>query len=608
MNENDRKSLKRYLVAVALIGFAIIAQLILRTFIDHAVFVLLYPAVFLVAWLAGFGPALLAIGIAASFAGFEFLKPTAIPDLARILIFVGASVFVSWVVARGRRVEMATRSAIREGEESLKRAQEIAHLGSWELDLNTNHLTWSDEVYRIFGLNPQEFAATYEAFLKGVHPEDRESVDAAYSGSLREGRDSYEIEHRVVRKSTGEVRFVHEKCYHLRDATGRIAKSQGMVHDITERKQAEERFRTLADNISQLAWMARPDGWIFWYNKRWFEYTGTTLEEMQGSGWQKVLHPQHARRVVEKSSHAFKAGERCEDMFPIRRKDGTYCWFLSSIIPIRDDAGNVTRWFGTNTDIEKQKEAEENLAKAIQARDEMISVLSHDLKTPLAAIDLNADLLLRKLPSSVQNDSVVKKTVAAIKQSTHRTRALISDLLDISRIESGRLALQPRECDVKSVVREALGDLRLISEARGIRLHERLSCPNESIVCDINRISQVFSNLVGNAIKFVPEKNGVIEVGCSSLGDEVTFYVKDNGPGVDQNALPHIFDRFWQARQAHRAGAGLGLAIAHGIVSAHYGRTWVESNPGKGATFYFVLPTASSAAARRLLESAKIVA
>ncbi|MDH4231650.1 MAG: PAS domain S-box protein, partial [Nitrospirota bacterium] len=128
-------------------------------------------------------------------------------------------------------------------EERLNQAQQIAHLGSWELDLTANRLIWSDEVYRMFGLLPREFPATYEAFLETVHPGDRAAVDAAYSGSLREGRNTYEIEHRIVRRHTGEVRHVHEKCEHIRDETGRIIRSIGMVQDITERKQTEEALR-----------------------------------------------------------------------------------------------------------------------------------------------------------------------------------------------------------------------------------------------------------------------------------------------------------------------------------------------------------------------------
>ena len=148
-------------------------------------------------------------------------------------------------ITERKRVE----EALRESEERLKRSQEIAHLGSWELDLVHNRLTWSDEVYRMFGLQPQEFGATYEAFLERVHPDDRTAVDAAYSGSLRENRDTYEIEHRVVRNHTGDIRVVHEKCEHFRDATGKIIRSVGMVHDITERKQMEEELRKSRDEL-----------------------------------------------------------------------------------------------------------------------------------------------------------------------------------------------------------------------------------------------------------------------------------------------------------------------------------------------------------------------
>jgi PAS domain S-box-containing protein len=146
------------------------------------------------------------------------------------------SVHVAHDITLRKRMEVE----LMESAARLNRSQEIAHLGSWELDLPRNELKWSDETYRIFGLQPQEFSATYEAFLESVHPDDRMAVDAAYSGSLREESDTYEIEHRIVKKSTGDIRVVHEKCEHFRDASGRVVRSVGMVHDITERKRAEE--------------------------------------------------------------------------------------------------------------------------------------------------------------------------------------------------------------------------------------------------------------------------------------------------------------------------------------------------------------------------------
>lgn len=166
-------------------------------------------------------------------------------------------------------------------------------------------------------------------------------------------------------------RWVRAFIYPVKDEAGNVREVTLMHEDITERKQAEEAlkeseewFRTLADNISQLAWMADERGWIFWYNKRWFDYTGTTLEEMQGWGWGKVHHPEHVDRVVERVQRSWDTGEPWEDTFPLRGKDGTYRWFLSRAMPIRDEARQIVRWFGTNTDITERKRAEEALREA----------------------------------------------------------------------------------------------------------------------------------------------------------------------------------------------------------------------------------------------------
>jgi PAS domain S-box-containing protein len=258
--------------------------------------------------------------------------------------------------------------ALRQSEGRLKRAEQIAHLGSWELDLLNNRLTWSDETYRIFGFEPQEFAATYEAFLEAVHPEDRAAVDAAYSNSIQAGQTSYEIEHRVVKRSSGEVRIVHEKCEHVRDREGRMIRSLGMVHDITERKQAEdalrkseEQFHSLADSLPQLVWTALPDGTVDYYNRRHKEYQEIRQKGEETWDWAPVLHPDDLQPTVDAWQHSVATGEIYQIEHRVRMTDGSFRWHLSRGVPSFDEQGAILRWFGTATDIHDLKTAEEKL-------------------------------------------------------------------------------------------------------------------------------------------------------------------------------------------------------------------------------------------------------
>jgi PAS domain S-box-containing protein len=171
----------------------------------------------------------------------------------------------------------------------------------------------------------------------------------------------------------GRPLVFHATYQPWRDADGAAIGVAGYVRDITGRKRAdealresEEHFRQLAENIPQLAWMTSADGWIFWYNRRWYDYTGTTLEQMQGWGWRSVHHPDHVGRVTHKIKQAFDTGEAWEDTFPLRGKDGKYRWFLSRAFPIQDGSGNIARWFGTNTDITELRETQEALRESEQ--------------------------------------------------------------------------------------------------------------------------------------------------------------------------------------------------------------------------------------------------
>jgi PAS domain S-box-containing protein len=246
-----------------------------------------------------------------------------------------------------------TEEALKRSEHRLKKTQEIARVGSWHLDLSADTLSWSDEIYRMFGLSPDEFAATYEAFLERVHPEDREAVDEAYTGSLRENRDEYEIDHRIIRKDTGEVRFVHERCEHYRDASGAIVGSLGMVQDITERKQAEqalaereENLRVTLHSIGDAVITTTPEGRIVLMNPVAQQLTGWSQEAASGQALRDVITLINAetretvddpvKEVITTGATVGLANHTC-----LVSQDGTEYQIADSAAPITNDDGRI---------------------------------------------------------------------------------------------------------------------------------------------------------------------------------------------------------------------------------------------------------------------------
>jgi len=259
--------------------------------------------------------------------------------------------------------------SLRENEQRLNRSQEIAHLGSWELDLVNNRLTWSDEVYRIFGLHPQEFGTTYEAFLEAVHSNDRAAVDAAYSGSVREGKDTYEIEHRVVRKSTGEIRIVLERCEHIRDASGRIIRSIGMVHDITERKHAEEalleseeRYRILFETSPDAIVLIDLNFYIITVNQPALILFGyESSEEVIGKNALEFIAKNDHSRAVEDASKLLKTGRGKTSEYFIQVKDRSLVPAELRASVIRDVEGKAKSFIVVIRNISERKASEEKI-------------------------------------------------------------------------------------------------------------------------------------------------------------------------------------------------------------------------------------------------------
>ena len=225
--------------------------------------------------------------------------------------------------------------------------------------------------------------------------------------------------------------------------------------------------------------------------------------------------------------------------------------------------------------------------EAVLAREDLLAIVSHDLRNPLGVVLASSALLLKSsLPPD--KDERARRQVEAIQRAGNRMNRLIRDLLDFASIQGGRLSVNLRPHDAAAVVAAVTEALEPLAVAKQLRLVSEADAELR-VSCDHDRVVQLFSNLVGNAIKFTPE-GGCITVRATKDGADVRFAVTDTGPGIPTVEMPHLFDRYYQAQRRNREGIGLGLSIARGIVEAHGGRIWVESEEGRGSTFYFTLP------------------
>ncbi len=412
---------------------------------------------------------------------------------------------------------------------------------------------------------------------------------------------------RFVGESKAMQRWFDIYAFRLGDAAD--CKVAVLFTDITARRyaedklrDAEEQLRMLADNIAQFAWTADATGSIYWYNRRWYDYTGTTLETMQGWGWRAVHHPDHVDRVVERIRGSFDSGEPWEDTFPLRGKDGGYRWFLSRALPIRNDEGVLLRWFGTNTDITEQRDTAEELrgvaaelSEADRRKDDFLATLAHELRNPLAPISSSLEILrLAK-----DNEVVRERARLVMERQVRQLVRLVDDLLDVSRINSDKLDLRRQRMLLSAAVNSAVETSRPLLDAAGLQLSVMLPDEPIELDADLTRLAQVFSNLLNNAAKFT-DRGGSVTLTAAREQAEAVVTVKDNGIGIAPGHLGRIFDMFSQvgsSMERSHGGLGIGLSLVRRLVELHGGRVEARSKgSGRGSEFIVRLPVMPAAA------------
>ncbi|WP_392531069.1 PAS domain-containing protein [Nostoc sp. C117] len=512
------------------------------------------------------------------------------------------------LISRDITERKKTELLLQESEARLKLAYKATRSGVWDWDITHNIAHVSEEYCNLFGFDPSTQKVSYEEWLSRLHPDDRTYANEIVSCTIQQKQEYYETDYRILHPDG--IRWLAARAKVFYDAAGNAVRMLGNVQDITDRKQveeelrqSEERYRYLAEAIPQLVWTCDASGSCDYANQRLCEYTGLTFEETLGHGWLSAVHPDdmQATQSVWNNAVDRRSSYRHEYRFK-RASDRSYRWHLVLGLPLKDQYGQVVKWFGTCTDIHNQKQlevernrllAQEQAARAEAERanrikDEFLAVLSHELRSPLNPILGWTKLLqTRKF-----NETKTAEALATIERNAKLQTQLIDDLLDIAKILRGKLSIEAAPVNLASVIESAIDTVSTAALSKSILLHPLL--PNIGQVSgDSNRLQQIVWNLLSNAIKFTP-KGGRIEIRLERVNDQAQIIVSDTGKGINHEFLPYIFESFRQEDVSitrKYGGLGLGLAIVRQLVEAHGGTITADSpGVGLGATFTVQLP------------------
>ncbi|MFY9821100.1 MAG: PAS domain S-box protein [Thermoanaerobaculia bacterium] len=452
--------------------------------------------------------------------------------------------------------------------------------------------TWNTGAERLFGYTAEEVIGKS---ITLIIPPERLYEEEMILAQIVRGEP---IEHFETVRATKDGRRVHISLSvsPIHDAEGSIIGASKIARDITERKATEAalraselRFRTLTAHAPVGIFMTDRKGDYLFVNECWCEITGLSLEEARGQGWIRALHPDDKERIFHEWDAVIAAGQLFDDEFSFRTPLGKATWVQGKAVALCDDAGQISGYIGTVSDITERREAVEALQDADRRKDEFLALLAHELRNPLAP--LRNGLQVIRLASGDAN-AIARTRDMMDRQLSHMVR-LIDDLLDISRISRNKMELRRSRVLLADVVSSAVETARPALEAFGHEL--RVTLPPEPILldADLTRLAQVFGNLLNNSAKYT-ERGGHIWLTATREGDHVLVKVQDTGIGIPASDLPHIFDMFSQVdRSIERStgGLGIGLALVEGLVEMHGGTVQAASpGQGKGSTFTVRLP------------------
>jgi PAS domain S-box-containing protein len=459
-------------------------------------------------------------------------------------------------------------------------------------DLEGNTIYLNNAGINLIGITKDEVAHT-NLYNYHSEPSAKAIKEIILPELLREGRWTGSLE--LLHQQTGELIPIHKQLFIIReDITNQPVAIAGIARDMRPEINARKAFNFknaqlqiavkelefLANSVPAVVWTSKPDGKLDYISQRWYEKAPVSIDMALGSGWAETLHPDDEQRAWIAWRECLKTGNPYQIEFRLKDKDEQYRWWLVQAIALKDDAGQIIKWYGSNTDITDHKELE-------RQKDNFLGVASHELKTPVTSIKAYAQVLEMKFrrAGDLKNASLLSK----MDNQLNRLNNLIGDLLEVTKINTGRLEFNHRPFIFDDMVNEVIEDVQ--HTAIKHQIIKNLHCARQ-VTGDKERIYQVVTNMLTNAIKYSPDAERVL-VFTEDHGEEVKFCVQDFGIGINEYQKDKVFEQFYRVsgnKEHTFPGLGLGLYISAEIIKHLHGKIWVESVEGEGSTFCFLLP------------------
>ncbi|MES2436760.1 MAG: PAS domain S-box protein [Patescibacteria group bacterium] len=479
----------------------------------------------------------------------------------------------------------------------LQLAQTTAKLGNWQWDVLANTIIWSPQLFKIFDLPVSKHNPTFDEYISLIHPEDQAEIKKIIETAFK-AKKPYLLYHRVFRKN-GSIRYVRGIGRVIKDRKGRVVKMIGTAQDITDEKKiqvdlenrtieleeayfAQKRLAAIVESSSDAITSKDLNGVITSWNRGAEKMYGYKDSEIIGKHV-TFLIPPSLHKDEEYIISCIKKGQRIQH-YETRRfhKSGKEIFVSLTVSPIKDTKGNIIGASAIGRDITEKKLAD-------QQKEDFVALVSHELKTPVTSLKMFSHVLNQHFKD--KNDAKGHMFATRIEEQLDRLTKLIVDLLDITRVQKGKLEYKKSQFSLKNLLTDVVTDVQATTATHKITVR---TADSSKVFADKDRVRQVIINFLTNGIKYSPHANKII-VEIKKKNKELIVGVQDFGIGIDKDHQDKIFTRFYQINTPELKtypGLGLGLYICNEIIVNQGGRLWVKSIKGKGSTFYFTLPLA----------------